>query len=54
MINFLVTYKDVIKADTEQDAWARLLTVLASDVEHGDVSAFEFTNLNELKQGENK
>jgi len=52
MSNFLVTYKDVIQADTEQDAWARLLTILASDVENGDVSTFEFTKIDELKQRE--
>ena len=54
MSNFLVTFKDVIEADTEEDAWAKFLTILASDVEHGCVSAFDFTNLDELEQGENK
>jgi hypothetical protein len=42
MKNYKVTYYDEIEADTVEEAYEILLSHLASDVEHKDVSCFEF------------
>ena len=42
MAIFKVTYEYEIEADTLEEAYKRLLVVLASDVEYGDVEAFKF------------
>ena len=41
-MNYKVTYYDEIEADTVEEAYEILLAQLASDVEHKDVSCFEF------------
>ena len=46
MAIFKVTYEDEIEADTLEAAYKRLLVVLASDVEYGDVEAFKFKEKN--------
>ena len=40
--NWIVTYDDVIEADTEEEARKRLVRVLESDVACNDTSAFKF------------
>ena len=45
MPKYLVTYTDLIKADTEVLAHKRLLEVLASDVEANEVDAFDFSEV---------
>ena len=42
MPNWIVTYDDVIEADTEEEARKRLVRVLESDVACNDTSAFKF------------
>ena len=42
MRKYIVTYYDEIEADTVEEAYEILLAQLASDVEHKDVSCFEF------------
>jgi len=42
MPNWIVTYDDVIEADTEEEARKRLIRVLESDVACNDVDAFKF------------
>ena len=49
MPDWIVTYTDVIEADTEEEARKRLIRVLESDVECNDVDAFKFTNIEEMK-----
>ena len=47
IMKFLVTYKDVVEANSEEEARERLIRVLESDVACKDVDSFEFTNLND-------
>ena len=42
---FRVTYEDEIEARTIEDAYSRLLEVLASDVKYRDVEAFNFKEI---------
>tara|TARA_R100000231_G_scaffold4492_1_gene7596 strand:+ start:227 stop:424 length:198 start_codon:yes stop_codon:yes gene_type:complete len=42
MPDWVVTYNDVIEADTEEEARKRLVRVLESDVACNDTSAFKF------------
>ena len=42
MPDWVVTYNDVIEADTEEEARRRLVRVLESDVACNDTSAFKF------------
>jgi len=42
---FKITYYDVIEAETEDEAVETLKRQLASDVEYGDVSCFEFEEI---------
>lgn len=42
MPNWIVTYDDVIEADTEEEARKRLVRVLESDVACNDTSSFKF------------
>ena len=39
MKKFKVTYEDEIEAETKEEAYKRLLVVLASDVKYQDVEA---------------
>ena len=52
-MKFLITYHDVIEAETKEDAQQKLLNVLKSDVDHKDVDAFKITNLDDYEQGHN-
>ena len=45
MPTFKITYYDEIEADTLEEAYKRLLKVLASDVKHEDVEAFKFEEI---------
>ena len=48
MKTFRVTYTDEIVAESLEAAYARLLVVLASDVEHNDADAFVFEEVLEV------
>ena len=45
MPKYLVTFEDVIKADTEELAHKKLLEVVASYVEDNEVAAFDFSEV---------
>ena len=45
MPRYNITYTDNIYADNLEEARKRLFEVLASDVEHRDVDAFEITEV---------
>ncbi len=45
MKNYKVTYYDEIEAETIEEAYEILRMQLASDVEFGDVSCFEFEEI---------
>ena len=51
-MKFLITYHDVIEAETKEDAQQKLLNVLKSDVDHKDVDSFKITNLDDYEQGD--
>lgn len=44
---FRVKFNDVIKADTEEEAWSKLLDYLAECVQDRDVTVFDFEEVQE-------
>ena len=50
---FKITYYDEIEAETEDEAVEILKRQLASDVEYGDVSCFEFEEVIEEMSNDN-
>ena len=47
MKTFKITYEDEIEAETKEEAYKRLLVVLASDVKYQDVEAFKFEEISD-------
>jgi len=47
MKKFLVTFKDTIVAETEEDAYDKLLDYLRYTVRYEDVTPFDFKELKE-------
>jgi ATP-dependent Zn protease len=39
---FRINFNDVIEADTEEEAWSKLLDYLAECVQYKDVTVFDF------------
>tara|TARA_Y100000004_G_scaffold101254_1_gene113535 strand:- start:353 stop:508 length:156 start_codon:yes stop_codon:yes gene_type:complete len=50
MPKYNISYFDIIEADNIEDAYKRLLCVLASDVEHQDVDAFSIMEIDDVKE----
>lgn len=50
---FKITYYDEIEAETEDEAVEILKRQLASDVEYGDVSCFEFEEVEKVSDDNN-
>lgn len=48
--NFEVTYRDEYKADSEEEAYDKLLSYLQEVVENQDVTAFTFVNLTKFRE----
>jgi hypothetical protein len=48
MKTYKVTFTDTIQANTEEEAYDKLLGYLAECVQFGDVTAFDFTEESEL------